>query len=132
MAKYQIYGIGNALVDKEFEVTDAFFTQNKIEKGLMTLIDQDQQEALLANLTDTFGLKTRAGGGSAANTTFAAQYLGAKTFYTCNVANDETGDFYVKDLTSAGIDTNLGNDREDGVTGKCMVMISRHHRDLEP
>jgi fructokinase len=124
MAKYQIYGIGNALVDKEFEVTDAFFTQNKIEKGLMTLIDQDQQEALLANLTDTFGLKTRAGGGSAANTIFAAQYLGAKTFYTCNVANDETGDFYVKDLTSAGIDTNLGSDREDGVTGKCMVMIT--------
>ena len=124
MAKYQIYGIGNALVDKEFEVTDAFFAQNKIEKGLMTLIDQDQQETLLANLTDTFGLKTRAGGGSAANTIFAAQYLGASTFYTCNVANDETGDFYVKDLTNAGIDTNLGADREDGVTGKCMVMIT--------
>ncbi|MGR6871284.1 adenosine kinase [Pseudomonas sp. HK3] len=124
MAKYQIYGIGNALVDKEFEVTGAFFAQNNIEKGLMTLIDQDQQETLLANLTDTFGLKKRAGGGSAANTIFAAQYLGAKTFYTCNVANDETGDFYVKDLTSAGIDTNLGSNREDGVTGKCMVMIT--------
>lgn len=124
MAKYQVYGIGNALVDKEFEVTDDFFAQNKIEKGLMTLIDQDQQEALLASLTDTFGLKTRAGGGSAANTIFAAQYLGAKTFYTCNVANDETGDFYVSDLTRAGIDTNLGNNRENGVTGKCMVMIT--------
>lgn len=124
MAKYQVYGIGNALVDKEFEVTDDFFAQNKIEKGLMTLIDQDQQEALLASLTDTFGLKTRAGGGSAANTIFAAQYLGAKTFYTCNVANDETGDFYVSDLTRAGIDTNLGDNRENGVTGKCMVMIT--------
>jgi fructokinase len=124
MAKYQVYGIGNALVDKEFEVTDAFFAQAGIEKGQMTLIDQDQQEALLTKLTEEFGLKTRAGGGSAANTIFAAQYLGAKTFYSCNVANDETGDFYVKDLTSAGIDTNLGPDREDGVTGKCMVMIT--------
>lgn len=124
MAKYQVYGIGNALVDKEFEVTDAFFTQAGIEKGQMTLIDQDQQEALLAKLMDEFGLKTRAGGGSAANTIFAAQYLGANTFYSCNVANDETGDFYVKDLTRAGIDTNLGSNRDSGVTGKCMVMIT--------
>ncbi len=124
MAKYHIYGIGNALVDKEFEVTDAFFAKAGIEKGQMTLIDQDQQEALLAQLTEEFGLKKRAGGGSAANSIFAAQYLGANTFYTCNVANDETGDFYVKDLTSAGVATNLGADRESGVTGKCMVMIT--------
>ncbi len=124
MAKYHIYGIGNALVDKEFEVTDAFFAKAGIEKGQMTLIDQDQQEALLAQLTEEFGLKKRAGGGSAANSIFAAQYLGANTFYTCNVANDETGDFYVKDLTSAGVATNLGADREPGVTGKCMVMIT--------
>ncbi|GAA6134134.1 adenosine kinase [Oceaniserpentilla sp. 4NH20-0058] len=124
MAKYQIYGIGNALVDKEFEVTDEFFAQAGIEKGQMTLIEQSQQEALLAKLTEQFGLKKRAGGGSAANTIFAAQYLGSKTFYTCNVANDETGDFFLKDLTSAGIDTNLGGEREEGVTGKCMVMIT--------
>lgn len=124
MAKYHIYGIGNALVDKEFEVTDEFFTQAGIEKGQMTLIEQDQQETLLAQLTEQFGLKTRAGGGSAANTIFAAQYLGAKTFYTCNVANDETGDFFLKDLSAAGIDTNLGANREEGVTGKCLVMIT--------
>lgn len=124
MAKYHIYGIGNALVDKEFEVSDEFFAAQGIEKGMMTLIEEDQQHALLATLTEQFGLKKRAGGGSAANTIFAAQYLGAKTFYSCNVANDETGDFYVNDLTAAGIDTNLGSDREDGVTGKCMVMIS--------
>jgi len=124
MAKYNIYGIGNALVDQEFEVTDAFFAENKIEKGLMTLIEEDQQHALLDALTTKFGVKKRAGGGSAANTIFAAQYLGANTFYTCNVANDESGDFYVKDLTAAGIDTNLGDNRADGVTGKCMVMIT--------
>jgi sugar/nucleoside kinase (ribokinase family) len=124
MAKYHVYGIGNALVDQEFEVTDAFFNTSNIEKGLMTLIDEDQQHALLNALTDKFGVKKRAGGGSAANTIFAAQYLGANTFYSCNVANDESGDFYVKDLTAAGIDTNLGNNRANGVTGKCMVMIT--------
>jgi sugar/nucleoside kinase (ribokinase family) len=124
MAKYHVYGIGNALVDQEFEVTDAFFGTSNIEKGLMTLIDEDQQHSLLDSLSKQFGVKKRAGGGSAANTVFAAQYLGANTFYSCNVANDESGDFYVSDLTAAGIDTNLGTDRAEGVTGKCMVMIT--------
>jgi len=124
MAKYQVYGIGNALVDKEFEVNDDFFAANGIEKGVMTLIEEDQQHSLLKVLKDQFGLKKRAGGGSAANTIFAAQYLGAKTFYSCNVANDETGDFYVNDLVGAGIDTNLGPNRADGVTGKCLVMVT--------
>ncbi len=124
MAKYQVYGIGNALVDKEFEVTDDFFAANGIEKGMMTLIEEDQQHSLLKVLKDQFGLKKRAGGGSAANTIFAAQYLGAKTFYSCNVANDETGDFYVNDLVNAGIETNLGPNRDEGVTGKCLVMVT--------
>ncbi|MEY8247383.1 MAG: adenosine kinase [Bermanella sp.] len=124
MAKYQIYGIGNALVDKEFEVSDDFFAANGIEKGMMTLIEEDQQHSLLKVLKEQFGLKKRAGGGSAANTIFAAQYLGAKTFYSCNVANDESGDFYVKDLVAAGIDTNLGPNRPAGVTGKCLVMVT--------
>ena len=124
MAKYQVYGIGNALVDKEFEVNDDFFAANGIEKGMMTLIEQDQQHSLLKVLKDQFGLKKRAGGGSAANTIFAAQFLGSKTFYSCNVANDETGDFYVNDLTQAGIDTNLGPNRDEGVTGKCLVMVT--------
>ncbi|WP_028295208.1 adenosine kinase [Oceanobacter kriegii] len=121
---YHIFGIGNALVDKEFEVDDAFFEQAGIEKGLMTLIDEDKQHELLALLSEQYGLKKRACGGSAANTIIGASYFGANTYYTCNVANDEAGDFYVNDLKAAGVDTNLGDDREEGVTGKCLVMVT--------
>ncbi|HIP95472.1 MAG TPA: adenosine kinase, partial [Leucothrix sp.] len=45
---YHVYGIGNALVDMEFETTEAFFKEKGIEKGLMTLIEKDQQEELLS------------------------------------------------------------------------------------
>ena len=121
---YHIFGIGNALVDKEFEVDDAFFEQAGIERGLMTLIDEDKQHELLALLSEQYGLKKRACGGSAANTIIGASYFGANTYYTCNVANDEAGDFYVNDLKAAGVDTNLGDDREEGVTGKCLVMVT--------
>ncbi|MEK9712742.1 MAG: adenosine kinase [Thalassolituus sp.] len=121
---YHIYGIGNALVDKEFEVDDAFFSDAGIEKGMMTLIDEDQLSSMLTILTDRYGLKKRACGGSAANTIIGASYFGAKTFYTCNVADDEAGDFYISDLNAAGVDTNMGDNRDPGVTGKCLVMVT--------
>src|SRR5690606_12880014 len=121
---YHIYGIGNALVDKEFEVSDAFFSTAGIQKGVMTLIDANQQEQLLQQLLHSHPLKKRACGGSAANTIIGASYFGAKTFYTCNVANDEAGDFYVNDLKAAGVDTNMDGARDEGVTGKCLVMVT--------
>ena len=121
--KYQVYGIGNALVDAEFEVSDSFLKENNIEKGLMTLIDEAQQESLVYKLNDKFGLKKRAGGGSAANTLVSMSQLGADTFYACKVADDETGDFYMKDLALAGVETKLDN-KEKGVTGKCIVMVT--------
>ena len=122
--KYQVYGIGNALVDAEFEVSDEFLETHSIEKGLMTLIDQSQEETLVNNLNNEFGLKKRAGGGSAANTLVSISQLGGKTFYACKVANDESGDFYMKDLAAAGVETNLDQMKENGVTGKCLVMVT--------
>ena len=121
---YHIYGIGNALVDKEFEVDDAFFADAGIEKGMMTLIDEQQLSSMLDILQNRYGLKKRACGGSAANTIIGASYFGARTFYTCNVASDEAGDFYIDDLKAAGVDTNMGDNRDNGVTGKCLVMVT--------
>lgn len=124
MAKYHIYGIGNALVDKEFEVDDSFFSDLNIDKGMMTLIDEEQLAERLNVLSERFGLKKRACGGSAANTVIGASHFGAKAFYTCNVANDESGDFYMQDMKDAGVDTNLGDNRDEGITGKCLVMVT--------
>lgn len=124
--KYDVFGIGNALVDKEFEVTETFLAENGIEKGMMTLIDQDKQQQLLDGLLSTFGLKKRASGGSAANSIVAVSQFGGNTFYACKVANDETGEFYMNDLHAAGVSTKLDKVRSacEGVTGKCMVMVT--------
>lgn len=122
--KYHVYGIGNALVDKEFEVTDDFFQHENLTKGLMTLVDAESQETLLQRLMDRYGLKKRAGGGSAANTMYAISQFGGNTFYSCKVASDEFGDFYVQELGDHNIHTNLGENRDYGTTGKCLVMVS--------
>lgn len=120
--KYHVYGIGNALVDMEFEVHDEFFKNYGIDKGVMTLVNEERQHQLIAHL-DAFEGK-KACGGSAANTIIAVSYFGGKTFYSCKVANDELGDFYIRDLKAAGVHTNLGDGRENGITGKCLVMVT--------
>lgn len=121
---YHVYGIGNALVDMEFEVTDAFLQENNIEKGLMTLIDESQQQALSSSLTESYGMTKRTGGGSAANTIVAVSQLGGNAFYACKVADDEPGAFYMSDLAKAGVTTRLGQVKHEGITGKCMVMVT--------
>jgi sugar/nucleoside kinase (ribokinase family) len=89
--KYDVYAVGNALVDKEFEVSDAFFDSHGIEKGLMTLVEGDEQAKLVELLMAEHGLKKRAGGGSAANTLYALSQFGGRAYYSCKLGNDETG-----------------------------------------
>ena len=124
MSQFHIYAIGNALVDKEFEVTDQFLEQSNIDKGVMTLVEEDYQEQVLTNLKNTFGLKKRASGGSAANTIIAASYFGSDCFYSCKVGNDEAGEFYLQDLNQAGVKSNNSNHTDAGKTGRCVVMVT--------
>ncbi|MFA6238427.1 MAG: adenosine kinase [Bacteriovorax sp.] len=121
--KYDVYGIGNALVDMEFEVTTDFLQKASIEKGLMTLVDEARQTEIITTL---HGIQhKRTCGGSAANTMIAVSQFGGKSFYSCKVASDETGDFYFKDLMDNGVDTNLSTSSlEPGITGKCIVLIT--------
>jgi sugar/nucleoside kinase (ribokinase family) len=126
MKNYDVYGIGNALVDTEYEVDDAFLDHAKLPKGLMTLIEEEDRTRLIRQLEEEhehLAIK-QAGGGSAANTMVAIAQLGSSVFYSCKVANDATGDFFVKDLKEAGVDTNLGDDREQGATGQCISMVT--------
>lgn len=124
MNHYDVYAIGNALVDKEFEVEDSFFAESGIKKGFMTLIEEDKQQQLLDLLSSRYPLKKQAGGGSAANSLYALSQFGGKAFYSCKVAGDEPGDFYVSELGNHNIETNLLPQRETGTTGRCVVMVT--------
>lgn len=121
--KYHIYALGNALVDLEFEVTETELETLNVSKGVMTLIDEHRHNQLIDDLN---GFKhSKASGGSAANSVIAAQVLGAKTFFSCRVANDENGEFYYQDLYQRGTVTNLDqNNSQEGITGKCIVMVT--------
>lgn len=124
MSTYHLYGIGAALVDTEIEVTDTDLQTMNIEKGVMTLVDSARQEELLQHLSHHLIASKRASGGSAANTVIAASYFGADTFYSCKVADDDNGRFYLNDLEAAGVEYHRENELQAGVTGKCLVMIT--------
>lgn len=123
MSHYDLYAIGNALVDSEYEVSDALLQKMGISKRHMTLIDTPRRAELLHHVTHLQPRQT--GGGSAGNTVVALAQLGGKAFYSCKVAHDNLGDFYVKDLQAQGVDTNLTHTRaSEGQTGSCMVLVT--------
>ncbi len=122
--KYHIYGLGAALVDTEIEVSDQFLLQAGIDKGHMTLVDEARQYQLLELLEGHLVGSKRASGGSAANSVIAASYFGARAYYSCKVANDDNGHFYLRDLADAGVASNPHGSKDSGITGKCLVMIT--------
>ena len=87
MTHYDIYAIGNALVDSEYEVSDQQLQTMGVEKRHMTLIDAPRRAELLAHVHGLHARRT--GGGSAGNTVVAMAQLGGRAFYSCRVADDE-------------------------------------------
>lgn len=122
MKKYDVYGIGHALVDMELEVSDDFLAEMGIEKGVMELVDEARQSELIAKLDGIE--KKRSCGGSSANTMIGLAQFGGKAFHSCKVAADEAGGFFAADMKRNGVDNNLDGQGENGTTGRCMVFLT--------
>ncbi len=120
---YHLYAIGNALVDTEYEVSDAELQAMGVDKGHMTLIDALRRAELLHHTQDRHARRT--GGGSAGNTVVALAQLGGHAFYSCRVADDELGAFYAADLEQNRVASNLSHTRAPhGQTGSCLVLVT--------
>jgi len=123
MTPYHLYAIGNALVDSEYEVSDAQLQAMGVDKRHMTLIDTPRRAELLGHVKAAEPRRT--GGGSAGNTVVALAQLGGQAYYSCQVADDELGDFYAQDLNYWGVHTNSSHTRaKAGQTGSCMVLVT--------
>lgn len=123
MTHHDLYAIGNALVDSEYEVSDEQLQAMGVDKRHMSLIDTPRRAELLGQLQGQTPRRT--GGGSAGNTVVALSQLGGRAFYSCCVADDELGDFYAADLAANGVATNLTHTRAaEGQTGSCLVLVT--------
>ena len=120
--RYDVYGVGNALVDMEHSVDDAYLSRHGIAKGHMTLVDAKRMDMLLASL-DAHAA-TRMCGGSAANTAYAVCGFGGTGYYSCRVAGDEAGGYFLGEMGAAGVDTNPLDPDMAGQTGRCLVLVT--------
>lgn len=118
---FDVFGIGNALVDLQAQVSDEQLQGTGFDKGIMTLVDDDQQRQVLKSL-DGLPLN-RCAGGSAANTIMGIANLGGRAAYTGKVAADETGRFFLEDMREQGVTIEVPP-ATDGQTGTCAVMIT--------
>lgn len=119
--RYDVYGLGNALVDLEYAVDEAFLRDADLAKGHMTLVDEAGIAALEATLQE-HEPKRRAGG-SAANTVFAVQAFGGRGAYSCRVADDDLGRFFLDELAAAGVAT-AGERGGAGKSGRCLTLVT--------
>ena len=93
---YDIYGIGNAIVDVDVTVDEDFLQAQELPKGQMTLADSARISALVEALGDKS--MNRSSGGSAANTIFAATGFGLTTGYACRLAGDLNGNYFSDEM----------------------------------
>lgn len=85
--KFDVVGVGNAIVDVISNVDDDFVTRHGLNKGAMTLIDQDRAIELYAAMPP--GIE--ASGGSAANTMAGLASFGGRAGYIGKVRDDQLG-----------------------------------------
>ena len=123
MKRFKVYGIGAALVDTEIRVEDTELGDLGVEKGLMTLVDQERRGALLHALDGHLVKANHASGGSAGNSVLATALFGGPCFMSCRVIDDADGHIYLSDLDDAGI-RHPGPSDGDTPTGKCLVLVT--------
>lgn len=118
--KYDVLGIGNAIVDVITQTDDAFLTSNALAKGAMTLIDTPTADALYAKM----GPGKEISGGSAANTLAGIASLGGRGAYIGKVANDQLGEVFSHDIRAAGLTFTTAPSKDGAPTARCLILVT--------
>src|SRR6201993_3386844 len=118
--RFDVLGIGNAIVDVIARTDDAFLTKHQMRKGTMRLID----EAQAAGLYDAMGPAVEVSGGSAANTIVGAASLGARAAFIGKVKDDELGRVFAHDIRAAGVAFATPPASAGPSTARCYVLVT--------
>jgi Sugar kinases, ribokinase family len=119
-ARYDILGLGNAIVDIIAQVPDAFLAEHGLVKSSMALIQETQAETLLAAMGDT----TTVSGGSAANTIIGAAGFGCSGCFIGRVRDDALGDLFEGNIRESGIDFPVAHAATGPSTARCFILVT--------
>lgn len=121
MKDIQLCGLGNGLVDIQYEVSESELIELGLKKGEMRLVESESQRRLLEKYANRKHHKCS--GGAAANTIICFSQLGGKSAYKTVLGNDEFGRFYAKEFLDLGIELRAEM-LDDYPTGTCFVFIT--------
>src|SRR4051812_10447816 len=118
--KYDVLGIGNAIVDVIARTEEDFLLSHDMRKGAMALIDEPRAEAIYAAM----GPATEISGGSAANTIVGLASLGARAAFVGKVKDDVLGKAFTHDIRAGGVSFTTPAAPKGPLTGRCYVLVT--------
>ena len=120
LPRFDLVGIGNAIVDVVASAEDDFLSRHTMMKGTMALISAEQAETLYAAMPRG----QESSGGSAANTCAVAAGLGAKVAFLGKVADDALGAVFRSDITEAGVHFPTAPLEGGAPTARCLILVT--------
>src|SRR5450631_1112784 len=118
--RYDVLGLGNAIVDVITRADDAFLATHGMRKGGMALID----EARAAQIYDAMGPAVEISGGSAANTIVGAAGFGARAAFVGKIKDDQLGAAFAHDIRAASVEFTTPPAADGPSTGRCYVLVT--------
>jgi fructokinase len=118
--RFDILGIGNAMVDVVAQVDNSFLSRHDMLKGTMILVDAEQADAVYAAMPPG----EESSGGSAGNTCAVAAALGARVAYLGKVAMDQLGAVFRHDISAAGVHFPSAPLIGGAPTARCLVLVT--------
>ncbi|HTC07883.1 MAG TPA: adenosine kinase [Acetobacteraceae bacterium] len=118
--RFDILGIGNAIVDVVARAEDGFLSRHDMPKGTMALIDAAAAEHLYAAMPPG----QESSGGSAANTCAVAAALGARVAYLGKVADDQLGAVFAHDMRATGVHFPSAPLAGGAPTARCLILVT--------
>ena len=120
MQQFDLLGIGNSVVDVLYEVDEEFIKKNELEKGIMTLIDENKAEKFYSSLKQ--GLEVA--GGSVANSTVGFASLTGKPAFIGKIKDDSLGKSFSKSLSNAGVFFKTEPILNGPGTARCFIFVT--------
>ncbi len=118
--KYDVLGLGNAIVDVIAQADDDFLQREGLGKGSMALVD----EARSAKLYGAMGSSIIISGGSAANTIVGVASFGGKSAFIGKVKSDDAGLAFTHDIRAVGVHFATTPAVTGPATARCLVMVT--------
>ena len=118
--RYDVLGIGNAIVDVIARTEDKFLVDHGMNKGSMVLIDEERA----TRIYEAMGPAVEISGGSAANTVVGLASFGARAAFVGKVRDDNLGDVFAHDIRAAGVTFETPPAFDGPSTARCYVLVT--------